>query len=534
MRIRRSAAVVVLVALALAGCGESGGAGSESGAKKPAELRLAIGGESEDGYDPTLGWGRYGSPLFQSTLLRLDADLSIVNDLATGYEVSEDGLVWTVTIRDNAVFSDDKPVTAEDVAYTFRTAAESPGLTDMSALKDAVAKDDTTVVFTLSRPRSTFVYRLASLGIVPEHAHGADYAQHPIGSGPFTLVQWDKGQQLIVKRNESYYGQKPSFERVVFLFTGEDGTLAATRAGEVQMASVGSTLVSGDIDGYELVAVPSIDNRGVSFPYVPDEGRKDEAGNPVGNDVTADKAIRQAINVAADRGSLVEGVLRGYGSPATGPVDGAPWYEPASAITDNDPGKARSLLETAGWVDSDGDGVREKNGVKARFSLLYPADDTVRQGLALALVDQVKPIGIQIDAKGATWEEIDVRMHADAILLGWGSHDPTEMYNLYSSKYAGVEYWNVGYYASSAVDRHLDAALSSNDPEKANAEWKSAQLDDQDNGFTASADAAWAWLVNLDHTYYVSKCLNLGEIQPEPHGHGWPITAGIEQWAWTC
>jgi len=106
---------------------------------------LTIGGESEEGYDPTLGWGRYGSPLFQSTLLRRDEDLNIVNDLATDYTVSDDGLTWTVTIRDDAVFSDGEPLTAADVAYTFNKAAESGGLTDVTMLEEAVATDDTTV-----------------------------------------------------------------------------------------------------------------------------------------------------------------------------------------------------------------------------------------------------------------------------------------------------------------------------------------------------------------------------------------------------
>ncbi|BCB77176.1 ABC transporter substrate-binding protein [Phytohabitans flavus] len=532
MRVR---GVAVLVACLLAAAGCSGGDGeSATDRPTPTELRLAIGGESEDGYDPTLGWGRYGSPLFQSTLLKLDTDLKIVNDLATGYQVSPDGLKWTVSLRDDAVFTDGKPVTAGDVAYTFVTAKQQPGLTDVSALATATATNDTTVEFVLQRPQSTFVYRLASLGIVPEHAHGADYAQRPIGSGPFTFVQWDKGQQLIVQRNEKYYGDKPSFERIVFLFTDEDGTLAAARAGQVQLASVPSTLVTGDIQGMTLVKVPSIDNRGVMFPYVPDDGRKTDKGAPIGNDVTSDRAIRPAVNLAANRQVLVEGVLHGYGSPATGPADGAPWYEPRSAITDNKPDDARSLLDAAGWKDADGDGVREKAGVEAAFTVLYPADDTLRQGLAVALADQVAPVGIRIEPKAATWEEIEQRMHTDAVLFGWGSHDPTEMYNLYSSRQAGVEYWNTGFYANPDVDRHLDAALSTADPEAANAEWRAAQLDASGNGFAASADAAWAWLVNLDHVYYTNTCLGLGKPQTEPHGHGWPITAGIARWTWTC
>lgn len=548
---RRAVSVLIAGAVLLVGCGgdddapstsgstggqtaNSAGADADSAAAEQPELRVAVGGEPDDGFDPTRGWGRYGSPLFQSTLLRLDADLNIVNDLATGYEVSDDGLTWTVTLRNEVTYSDGTPVTATDVVYTFLTAQTEPGLTDLDGLDTATATDDTTVEFVLKQPVSTFIYRLTSLGIVPEHAHDADYAQHPIGSGPYAFVQWDKGQQLIVERNETYYGDRPEFSRIVFVFTDEDGTLAAAKAGEVHLASVPGTLATGEIDGMNRVQVPSIDNRGIMFPYVPDDGETTASGAPIGDDVTSDRAIRQAINLAVDRQILVDGVLQGFGSPATGPVDGAPWYNPDSAIVDNQPDEAIATLEAGGWTDDDGDGVRERDGVSAAINLWYPAGDTVREGLALAVADQVKPIGVKILTTAGSWEEIEQHMHTDAILFGWGSHDPTEMYNIYSSTYAGVDYWNTGYYDNPAVQAHLDAALHNPDPIAANDEWKAAQLDGDGNGFTAAADAAWAWLVNLDHMYYVDQCLDLGALQTEPHGHGWPITAGITQWQWTC
>ncbi|MEP1080296.1 ABC transporter substrate-binding protein, partial [Leptolyngbya sp. PL-A3] len=191
------------------------------------QIVLAIGGESEEGYDPTLGWGRYGSPLFQSTLLQRNENLELVNDLATDYSVSEDRKVWTVSIRQDAVFSDGKPVTAEDVAYTFNKAAESGGLTDVTVLDEAVVLDADTVELRLKEPQSTFVNRLVTLGIVPKHAHGTNYARSPIGSGPYRLVQWNEGQQLIVEANPTYYGEAPGIKRLVFLFVEEDAAFAA-------------------------------------------------------------------------------------------------------------------------------------------------------------------------------------------------------------------------------------------------------------------------------------------------------------------
>ncbi|MEL6382517.1 MAG: ABC transporter substrate-binding protein [Cyanobacteria bacterium J06626_18] len=497
------------------------------------QIVLAIGGESEEGYDPTLGWGRYGSPLFQSTLLRRDAELNIVNDLATDYIVSDDGLIWTVTIRDDALFSDGEPLTAEDVAYTFNEAAESGGLTDVTVLEAAVALDDTTVELRLQEPQSTFVNRLITLGIVPQHAHGPDYARNPIGSGPYQMVQWDEGQQLIVEANPSYYGEVPGIERLVFLFVEEDAAFAAARAGEAQVASIPQALAVQDIAGMTLYDVTSVDNRGLMFPYVPATGATTPEGDPIGNDVTADLAIRQAVNYAVDRQALVEGVLEGYGSIAYGPVSGLAWEEPSAVIEDAQPERAEAILAAGGWADSDGNGVVEKDGLEAEFTILYPANDSTRQALALAVAEMLRPIGIQANVEGKSWDEIEPAMHSNVVVFGWGSHDQTEMYNLYHSQAAQGDFYNAGYYANQAIDETLDLAMGAPSEAEAIAFWQAAQWDGE-TGFTAKGDAAWAWLVNLDHTYFVSDCLDIGQPQVEPHGHGWPITANINEWEWTC
>jgi len=497
------------------------------------QIVLAIGGEREEGFDPTLGWGRYGSPLFQSTLLRRDENLEIVNDLATGYTVSQDGLTWTVTLRKDAVFSDGKPVTAADVAYTFNQAARSGGLVDLTALKEAVAIDTHTVELRLQKPQSTFVNRLITLGIVPQHAHGPDYARKPIGSGPYRLVQWDEGQQLIVEANPLYYGQTPGIRRLVFLFLEEDAAFAAARAGQVHVVSVPQSLAKQTVKGMKLHAIPSVDNRGLMFPFPPKTGATTPKGYPIGNDVTSDLAIRKAVNFAIDRQALVDGVLEGYGSPAYGPVSGLPWEEPTAKIEDNNPDLARQILAEGGWSDKDGDGVVEKNGLRAEFTVLYPANDSIRQALALAVAEMLRPVGIRVNVEGKSWDDIIPLMHSNVVLFGWGSHDPTEVYNLYHSKAAQGGFFNAGYYANPFVDRMLDLAMEAPSEAEAIPFWRAAQWDGK-QGFTAKGDAAWAWLVNLDHTYFVHECLDIGQPQVQPHGHGWPITANITRWKWTC
>ena len=249
--------------------------------------------------------------------------------------------------------------------------------------------------------------------------------------------------------------------------------------------------------------------------------------------MTADPAIRQAVNYAIDRQALVEGVLEGYGSIAYGPVSGLAWEEPSAAIEDAQPEQAQEILAAGGWVDSNGDGVLEKDGLTAEFTILYPASDSTRQALALAAAEMLKPIGIQANVEGKSWDEIEPAMHSNVVVFGWGSHDQTEMYNLYHSQAARGDFYNAGYYANQAIDETLDLAMGAPSEAEAIAFWKAAQWDGS-QGFTAKGDAAWAWLVNLDHTYFVSDCLDIGQPQVEPHGHGWPITANIAEWEWTC
>jgi len=519
--------VCLLLTTVLVGCS---GNGASQGKTERAndELVLAIGGEPDDGFDPTTGWGRYGSPLFQSTLLTRDNDLNIINDLATDYTISEDGLTWTYQIREDVKFSDDTPLTAADVVFTYETAAKSGSVVDLGVLASAKAADDYTVEFKLNKPQSTFLYTTAALGIVPKASYGSDYAQNPVGSGPFKFVQWDKGQQLIVEANTYYYGTKPEFNKVTFLYLSEEATYAAAKAGEVDVASIVPSLTSQDVTGMTIKSVDSVDNRGISLPYLK-SGTTTTEGYPIGNDVTSDLAIRKAVNYAIDRQKLVDGVLLGYGSEAYSVSDGLPWGNAATAITDGDVEGAKKMLADGGWVDSDGDGIVEKDGIKAEFTMIYPSSDKVRQSLAISVIDMLSPIGIKVNVEGKSWDEIYKLMFSNAVLFGWGSHDPIEMYNIYYSGNAGIETNDPTFYKNDQVDAYMNQALATTDEAVANELWQKAQWDGQ-TGLSTLGDAPWAWLVNIDHIYLVSDALDIGQSRTEPHGHGWPITANITEW----
>lgn len=519
-RLARGAALSAAMLAALAGP-----------AAAKSDLVLAIGGEPETGYDPLLGWGGYGHPLFQSTLLTRDAALATRPDLATSWTLSDDRLTWTVAIRNDATFSDGTRLTARDVAFTFSQGARTAGALDLSVLESAVALDDATVVFRLRKPWITFTEAFHTLGIVPAASYGPGYSRRPVGSGPYRLVSWSEGEQLIVERRPDYHGTPPRFERITFLFTGEDAGLAAARAGAVDLVSVPGVSADAVPDGFRAVAARTVDNRGLSLPMLPDEGRTNADGERLGNAVTSDRAMRRAINMGLDRRRIVEVALHGHGTPAFGPADGLPWAGEGEEVA-FDPDGARALLDDAGWMTGE-DGVRERNGVRAAFAIHYPAADATRRALAETVAELLRPLGIEASAKGSSWDAINRVMHAEPVIFGFGSHSPLQIFNLYSSTLAGVEYLNPTYYGNAAVDARFAQAQSAPSLEASFPAWRAAAFDGA-TGYGQQGDAAWAWLVNLDHVYFANRCLDVGPTQIEPHGHGWPITATIQDWRWTC
>ena len=212
-------AALMLVSL-LSGCGNAAApqSSSQSAQATPTETAskeevvVAISSEPST-LDPCQGWGHGTTPLVQSTLVEYDYDMSFVNDLATDYKLSDDGLTWTFTLREDAKFTDGEPVRASDVKFTFDTAKDSQSSLDLTFLDSVEAPDDTTVIFHLDKPTAPFLNTVASVGIVPEHAYGKDYGTHPIGSGPYKFVQWNQQEQLMLEANEDYYGKVPSIKQ---------------------------------------------------------------------------------------------------------------------------------------------------------------------------------------------------------------------------------------------------------------------------------------------------------------------------------
>jgi peptide/nickel transport system substrate-binding protein len=458
--------------------------------------------------------------------------MEIVYDLAKSFEVSADGLTYTFALRDDAYFTDGKPVTAADVAFTIEKAKESGSSVDLSFVESAAAPDEHTAVFTLSQPISTFLGTLCSIGIVPEHAYSENYGNEPIGSGPYKLVQWNKGEQVILERNEDYYGEAPAIPKVTLLFMAEDAAFAAAKAGEVNVALTSATLADQDIDGMKLARVSTADNRGFTLPVNPAGGISAD-GNPAGNDVTCNLEIRRAIAYCIDREKLAEDALAGYGDPAYSENDGMPWNNLATKI-ETDVEKAKTLLADGGWADTDGDGIVEKDGLAAAFTCIYPSGDSVRQAVAMAASAQARDIGIDITVEGVSWDDIMKRMYSDAVLMGWGSSNPYTSYLLYHSSSAlKDDFYDPEGFADETVDAHLDAALHATDMDIAYNEWKLAQWDDAAKTGTAmQGECPWVWLVNVQHLYYVSEGLDIGTQPLHALGADWTLLQNLSEWKW--
>ncbi len=487
--------------------------------------------EPQSGFDPIMGWAageHTHDPLIQSTLLRTNDDLTIGYDLASSYSISSDGLTWTFDIKPDIKFSDDAPLKASDVAFTYNNALLQVTETDLSMLDSVEVVSDQRVVFHLKRPYSPFAYLAAVIGIVPEHAYNAEtYGRKPIGSGRYLLSQWDKGEQVILEANPNYYGEAPKIKKVTIVFMSEDASYAAAKSGQIDVAYTAPHYTANSIDGYKILSFPSVDIRGINMPCIlaGNHTAINSNGNslPAGNNVTAERALRQAISYAIDREKLVANVLLGHGTVAYSDSKNEPWDNTNMQVP-FDPSKARSILEADGWKINAA-GVYEKNLVPAEFDLLYIASDSVRTGLVMAVKEMLHDVGIKVNPIGSSWDQIQNLCYKTPHLFGAGMHSPA---GLISHYYTGK---NRASYSNSTVDHYIDQALSASRVEASYPYWNKVYWDGS-QGVAPMGDSPWVWLVQINHVYFAKENLQLIDKKIHPHGYGWTILNNVDQWYW--
>lgn len=530
--VRKIAAVIALLclgAVVLTGCG---GSSSGSGSGTDGDGISIYVGETifDSSLDPVKGAFSYGYPVINNALTKVTPESTYAGDLALDWEVSSDALTYTFHLREGVTFHDGSDFTAEDVVFTYNTVKENQGgndSVDLSRMASVEATDDHTVVFMLTEPYSSFLDQMACLGIVPSDGYDSrTFDTMPIGTGPWKVIQYDTAQKMILGANEDYYGGAPSIEQVTILDMEEDAAIASARSGELDLAMVSPNYVNEEIDGMHIENLETMDVRQISLPVTPQESYRTESGDTVtvGNDVTSDRAVREALSIGIDRQTIIDNALNGIGKPAEGFTDNLEWGNTAS-YEDNRKDEARALLEAAGWEEGKDD-IYEKDGLRCEFTVYAPSGDTARYQLAQAVAEEAEKIGIKIDVDQATWDELDTEAFTSGVVWGWGQYDPVVLRNLfYSGAFTGTGTANTVRYSNAEADRLIEAALDANSREASVEAWKQVQS-------VTADDYAYLYIVNIEHSYFVSDDLDISvDTQiPHPHGHGAPVINNMNQW----
>ncbi len=491
-----------------------------------AAASVVIGVASEpDTVSPLLGYGKDGNSKLFDGLLARDADLKLTPALAKALpQVADDGLTYTYTLREGVEFSDGEPLTASDVVFTYRTMLDektnNTARSELDAVKKVRADGDDKVVFTLKYPYAPFAARTV-LPVVPEHIaarqdpNTGSFNAKPVGTGPYVLSSWSKGEKLTFKANPNYWGPAPKVKTFTMAVIADDNVRATRlRSGDLDGAILPPNLAATfkDDEGLQTYDAKSYDFRTVTLPQQ--------------NKVTGDRAIRQALDAAVDRRAMVDRILDGAGRPAYGPLPvDDPWF--AQGIErEQDLGKARRILDQAGWKTGEG-GIRTKGGQQAAFTLLYPSGDKVRQDHALAYASDAKKAGIDVTVESATWEVVEPRMKDDAVLAGFGSTGDPDfgLYTLLHSSLAGDGFNNMARYDNAAVDEALDSGRRSQDPKKRATAYDTLQRE-------LVKDPGYTFLTHIDHIYVLTDRWSELTTQLEPHEHGFASGPwwNIEDW----
>ena len=456
--------------------------------------------------NPVQGFAPLGGSRMYDGLVGYQADRTLKPVLATGMpQPSPDGKTWTVQLHERVKFSDGSTMTAADVAAEYTAvldpAVKSPLRPDFDMLAGVTAVNDLTVRFDLSFPFPSFPTRLV-LGVIPHTAAPTD--PKPPGTGAYSVAGWDKGKQLVLGLNKYYYGAPPKVVKVTVDFVPDD----ATRIQRLQ---------SGDFDGIEVppseaVAVAKFD--GVKV-ITEDTADYRAVTLPTDNPVTGDRAVRLALNFAIDRKDLIGTALGGKGTPAFTPMpDSLPEFVDPQATYRFDRVAAGRILDQAGWV-AGADGIRAKGGVRAAFTVGYPAGDLERRAIAQAFATQLRAIGFDVTATTGAG--------AAPIVAGGNPFDP-DLAVRQVLRTGGAA--NPTGYSDPAVDAALDAAHKATDPAARATAFRAVQR-------AYVGDPSMVTLAFVTHTYAVHDNWSGSVAITEPAVHG-PLTWGpwwnLETW----
>lgn len=442
------------------------------------------------------------------SLAEMDEDLTWQPGIAAAWEVAPDGLAITYRLRPWR-WEDGRPLAARDVIASFELFKDPRVASRLrSYLADvtgAVALDSATVRYEFARPFTDPIARTYH-DILPWHVvRDLDPATvgswhlntRPLASGPYRLDAWEHGRQLVLVRNAAYPGSAPLLDRVVFRVLGDAETrVLALEAGEVDLVEDVPPTVARRLERAAAVRVVSTGGR--QLYYLQWNCRRPQF---------ADAGTRRGLSLAVDRARMIESLVSGYARPASSPVAPAVWNHHADlAAVPYDPQAAARELAAAGWRDTDGDGVLERDGHELRFEILTRQGDPVREQGAVILHENLARVGAAVDVRV-------LELNAGLALLNRGAFDAyfgRLNLNLYGdpSGYvhsAATDRLNKGHYANAAVDSLLQLALGTTERAEALPVWRELQE-------TLAEDPPAAYLFHPDVLVGVSP--RLRDVRP--------------------
>ncbi len=402
-------------------------------------------------------------------------EYNCVDVLCESWEVSDDGLTFTFTLRDDLKWSDGEAVDSADFKFTYDAVnselVESPRTYVWEGLESIEAPDPTTIVVKYSEVRCDAVGNLG-LGILPEHLYADDFSdimESPdneaprLSAGPFSFQSWTRDDNVIIVRNDAYSDGAPIMDGQIYRVVPDAGArLAQLQSGEIDIVELQPSQLSA-IEGNPAITRYSWNDDG--YTYIgfnlgnPDNvlPGQDEEGNIIPQDphpILGDKRVRQAIAYSLDYQSILDDIFLGQGYlMGANVLPAVTWaHNPDVQPYVQDLERAAALLEEAGWVDSDGDGVREKDGLPLKLSLITNATNPARVDMGAYIQDELNSLGFNIDFQAldfGTLRDLADSQTYDMYILGWqglGSDPNDDAFWLSNQDVPGSGFNNVSFY----------------------------------------------------------------------------------------
>ena len=409
-------------------------------------------------------------------LLKYSPDMRLVGDLAESWQVSPDGLTITFKLRKGVRWQDGKPYTAKDALFSYQFMVDpntpTPYSGDYQKVAKAEAVDDHTFRVTY---KEVFAPGLASWGLSQLPAHllkGKDIRKsplnrHPVGTGPYKMKSWETGSSIVLQANRDYFEGRAHLEKVTFRVIPDNATLfLELRAGGIDWMGL-SALQYRRQTTTEFFKRNFAKYRYLSSSYT-------YLGWNLKDERFKDKRVRQALTYAINKKEIIKGVLMGLGQPATGPYKpGTVWYNPKVRRYPYDPQKARELLARAGWKDTDGDGLLDKNGKPFEFTIITNQGNSYRANTGVIIQHRLAKLGIKVGLRVIEWaafiKEFIQKGRFEACLLAWTITPDPDLFDVWHSSAARPGGLNVTQYKNPEIDRLLEAGRSTFDQAKRKA-----------------------------------------------------------------